>query len=181
MSRALTGPSPGIILCVGVSPEDFAEVARALSGRATLVTAPDTMCGRTALLNAAGLASTPVGILEAVPQAPADFGHHQIVHGPLTIDVVRREVTWQDQVIPLPARSFDLLATLAEDPGRTWNFADLTLRVWQRDYLGDTDAVISAVKRLRGHIAGYAPQLQVESVRGIGFRLVGVHAASAAS
>ena len=51
------------------------------------------------------------------------------------------------------------------------DFADLTRRVWDRTYLGDADAVISAVKRLRRRLAAVAPQVHVESVRGVGFRL----------
>lgn len=135
-----------------------------------LVTAPDTDTGRAALLTASGMATFPPVEPQTVRQAYAD--HRTISHGPLTLDVDRRDATWHNRVLPLPARSFDLLVTLAEDPGRTWSFADLTVRVWRRDYLGDTDAVISAVKRLRRHIAGRAPGLHVESVRGVGFRLV---------
>jgi DNA-binding response OmpR family regulator len=44
--------------------------------------------------------------------------------------------------------------------------------VWSRDYLGDDDSVASAVKRLRRRLAGATRAVRVESVRGIGYRLV---------
>jgi DNA-binding response OmpR family regulator len=65
---------------------------------------------------------------------------------------------------------FDLLATLALEAGRVWSFAELTARVWQLPYLGDSDQVTSAVKRLRKRLAPVR-DVEVASVRGVGYRL----------
>jgi DNA-binding response OmpR family regulator len=65
---------------------------------------------------------------------------------------------------------FDLLATLALEAGRVWSFAELTARVWQLPYLGDSDQVTSAVKRLRKRLAP-VPDVEVASVCGVGYRL----------
>jgi DNA-binding response OmpR family regulator len=175
MSRDTTGQRPGIVFCVGVAPDEVAELAKAVSDRTMLMTAPDTIDGRAVLCAAAGLSPPPPphgSALEAVPGDPDAAGADQEIRvGALGLDVERRVATWGGHAIDLPARAFDLLAVLSTDPGRTWTFADLTHRVWERTYLGDADAVISAVKRLRRRLASVAPQVHVESVRGVGFRL----------
>ncbi len=164
MSRGTTGHRPGIVFCVGVAPEEVAELARTVSDRTMLMTAPDSVDGRMALFAVAGL--SPPALSSATPSSAC-----QLRVGALRLDPERRVATWGERVIDLPARAFDLLVALSTDPGRTWTFADLTSQVWDRTYLGDADAVISAVKRLRRLLAAAAPQVHVESVRGVGFRL----------
>lgn len=93
-----------------------------------------------------------------------------IEHGPLTLDISAREVRVQGQEVHLSAQEFDLLATLASQPGRVWTFAELTAHVWGTRYLGDADAVTSAIKRLRRRLPRVRG-LEVASVRGVGYRL----------
>lgn len=93
-----------------------------------------------------------------------------LVAGPLFVDLAGREVTALGRRVYLSAREFDLLATLALEAGRVWSFAELTARVWQLPYLGDSDPVTSAVKRLRKRLAPVR-DVEVASVRGVGYRL----------
>ena len=93
-----------------------------------------------------------------------------LVAGPLLVDLAGREVTALGRRVYLSAREFDLLATLALEAGRVWSFAELTARVWQLPYLGDSDQVTSAVKRLRKRLAPVR-DVEVASVRGVGYRL----------
>ena len=93
-----------------------------------------------------------------------------LVAGPLFVDLSGREVTARGRRVYLSAREFDLLATLALEAGRVWSFAELTARVWQLPYLGDSDPVTSAVKRLRKRLAPVR-DVEVASVRGVGYRL----------
>lgn len=89
----------------------------------------------------------------------------------LRVDSSRRQVTWRGTPIRLSAREFDLLAALARQPGHVWTFAELTELVWGRPYVGDTEAVVSAVKRLRRRVARVTADVRIDSVRGVGFRL----------
>src|SRR5215470_17574256 len=153
----LAGP---LVLCVGTSTEHFSAVAEATGGRVMMLYLPDAESVRKLLAGEAG---------GKQPDPPA----HQVVEcGKLRIDADLREATWHGEPIPLSAREFDLLFALAFDPGRVWTFAELTTRVWNRPYLGDTDAVVSAVKRLRRQIRDVAASIAIESVRGVGYRLV---------
>lgn len=170
---------PAMILCVGLSAAQYAELARSVGPSATLVLAPDNEHARRALLAVAGVGAehlpsppqVPVKGLRVAADTPPPSAHRMIDRGDLRIDLDRREAVFANITLQLPARSFDLLAALAHDPSRTWTFADLTERVWQRGFVGDTEAVVSAVKRLRRHLSAQAPRLRIESVRGVGFRL----------
>ncbi|MBE1877925.1 winged helix-turn-helix domain-containing protein [Myceligenerans pegani] len=113
------------------------------------------------------------GAIPAVSGAFPVVPHTQggpIGRGPLTLDLAAREVRVHGREVHLSAQEFDLLATLASQPGRVWTFAELTAHVWGTRYLGDADAVTSAIKRLRRRLPRLRG-LEVASVRGVGYRL----------
>jgi hypothetical protein len=114
----------------------------------------------------AGAASVVTGSIPMVAPPTVE----PLVAGPLYVDLAGREVTALGRRVYLSAREFDLLATLALEAGRVWSFAELTARVWQLPYLGDSDPVTSAVKRLRKRLAPVR-DVEVASVRGVGYRL----------
>lgn len=142
-------------MCVGATHEQYSAVARSVGGDAEVIAAPDT--------------STALRLLRGRDDGPTSTP--VLEHGPLRIDRTERIIYWADEPLSLCAREFDLLTTLAHDWGRVWSFAELTEVVWKRPYIGDSDAVISAVKRLRRRIAAVTDDLVIESVRGVGFRL----------
>lgn len=153
-----------LVLCVGTSADEIAAIARATGGRLAVLYLPDTASLRAALVTPD--LSAPPPIEEPIPT------HRVVEFGKLRLDADLREVTWRGSSVPLSAREFDLLFALTRDPGRVWTFAELTTHVWERPYLGDIEAVVSAVKRLRRQLRAAAPGVQVESVRGVGYRLV---------
>ena len=160
----LAGPT---VLCVGTSTEQFAALAAASDGSMLMLYLPDS---ESAVRLLSGDPSVP-----SVPDSrePAEVPVRRIVEwGTLRLDADRREATWQGSRLPLSAREFDLLYALCCEPGRVWTFADLTTHVWSRPYLGDTDAVVSAVKRLRRQMRQATGSVLVESVRGVGYRVV---------
>lgn len=144
------------VLCVGTGLEYSAAIARVVQNDAVVLVATDTESAR-ALLGAGD------------PSQVRD--HHLIARGELFLDLDTREARWRGAEIRLSAREFDILATLATDPGRVWTFEDLTRQVWRSEYFGDSDAVVSAVKRLRRRLATVA-DLRVVSVRAVGYRLL---------
>lgn len=115
-------------------------------------------------------ATGPVPAVTGAIQMVAPPALDPLVAGPLLVDLAGREVTALGRRVYLSAREFDLLATLALEAGRVWSFAELTARVWQLPYLGDSDPVTSAVKRLRKRLAPVR-DVEVASVRGVGYRL----------
>jgi len=163
----LTGPT---VLCVGTTTEQFAALAEASDGSMVMLYLPDS---QSALRLLTGDAPGPVVPVLPAMREPAEAPVHRVVEcGKLRLDADLREAGWGGTPLPLSAREFDLLYALACDPGRVWTFAELTTHVWNRPYLGDTDAVVSAVKRLRRQVREVTSSVLVESVRGVGYRIV---------
>jgi two-component system alkaline phosphatase synthesis response regulator PhoP len=97
-------------------------------------------------------------------------GGRPIEVGPLRIDPRRREATVGDRRLDLRAREFDLLAALARDPGVVLTRDALLEDVWGTDFPGETRTVDVHVAELRKKLGHDGPQ--VETVRGIGYRIV---------
>lgn len=147
------------VLCVGTRLEDSTAIARVVQSHAVVLVASD--------------AASAWALLGADVDPPGrTLDHDVIARGGLFLDLSTREASWRGAAIPLSAREFDIIATLAGDPGRVWTFQALTRAVWRSEYFGDSDAVVSAVKRLRRRLAVTAEELNVASVRGVGYRLV---------
>lgn len=92
--------------------------------------------------------------------------------GNLVMDVERRTVMVADMSIELTRLEFDLLHRLLINSGRVLTRERLLEQAWGYDYVGDTRAVDSAVKRLRAKLREASPQADcIESIRGIGYRI----------
>jgi two-component system alkaline phosphatase synthesis response regulator PhoP len=92
--------------------------------------------------------------------------------GNLLMDVERRSVAVGDSPIDLTRLEFDLLHRLLLNPGRVLTRERLLEQAWGYDYVGDTRAVDSAVKRLRAKLRAVSAEADcIESVRGLGYRV----------
>jgi DNA-binding response OmpR family regulator len=89
------------------------------------------------------------------------------VHG-VRIDLERREVTFGGRAVTMTKMELDLLALLAEFPGRVFSREELLNRVWGYERMPTTRTVDTHVVQLRTKLRGDL----IESVRGIGYRLV---------
>jgi DNA-binding response OmpR family regulator len=97
-----------------------------------------------------------------------------ILRGPgnLLLDVEGRTVTVADASIELTRLEFDLLHRLLMNTGRVLTRERLLEQAWGYDYVGDTRAVDSAIKRLRAKLREASPEADcIESVRGLGYRI----------
>ena len=90
--------------------------------------------------------------------------------GSLRIEPRRREVLVGDRIVELRAREFDLLAALAREPGIVLTREALLEDVWGTDFPGETRTVDVHVSELRKKLGPDGPS--IESVRGVGYRLV---------
>ena len=89
--------------------------------------------------------------------------------GRVIVDRVRHVVHVDGEVVDLTAKEFDLLAVLAEEPGRAVTRQELFSRVWDPVWIGTG-------KTLDVHVASLRKKLGsaelIETVRGVGYRLV---------
>ena len=101
---------------------------------------------------------------------PTAKGGRPIEVGNLRIDPRRREAMVGDRRLELRAREFDLLAALARDPGVVLTRDALLEDVWGTDFPGETRTVDVHVAEVRKKLGDDGPQ--VETIRGLGYRLV---------
>lgn len=87
----------------------------------------------------------------------------------MRVDRGRRQVSVDGQEVVLTAKEFDLLAVLAEEPGRAVPRQELFSRVWDPVWVGSGKTLDVHVASLRRKLGD--PSL-VETVRGVGYRLV---------
>jgi DNA-binding response OmpR family regulator len=95
----------------------------------------------------------------------------RLIFEKLVIDPVRREVTVNNQPIPLTALEFDLLYFLASHPGRVWRRTELIQEVWDYEYVGDQRVVDVHIGQIRKKIEIDASQpVLIQTVRGVGYK-----------
>jgi len=88
----------------------------------------------------------------------------------LEIDTDGREVRIDSKAIELRPKEFDLLLTLARNPGVVFDRERLIHFVWGYDYVGDTRTVDVHVAGLRDKIA--QAHVKIQTVWGVGYKLV---------
>lgn len=89
----------------------------------------------------------------------------------LVVDEERRQVTLDGRRLDLTFTEFELLATLAKNPGRAFSRDELLSRIWGQDFYGDARTVDVHIRHLREKLEEdpAAPRF-IETVRGVGYR-----------
>jgi DNA-binding response OmpR family regulator len=91
----------------------------------------------------------------------------------LSIDSARHEVRVDDEPVELTSLEFQLLAALAEAPGRVFTRRQLIERVWGWDFYGDERLVDVHIGNLRRAIGDSADEPRfIGTVRGVGYKCV---------
>lgn len=102
------------------------------------------------------------------------FEPRKLMHGPggLRLEPESRQVTAGETGIRLTHLEFDILQLLLENGGRVLTRERLLEQAWGYDFVGDTRAVDSAIKRLRAKLRAANPAADsIEAVRGVGYRM----------
>ncbi len=95
----------------------------------------------------------------------------QLLFGDLSINLTKRKVTLDSQVVALTAKEFDLLTLFATNPGRTYNRQVLLDLVWGYQYDGYDHTVNSHINRLRNKIEkDPANPRYLKTLWGVGYR-----------
>ena len=92
--------------------------------------------------------------------------------GELEIDRVTRTVRVLGARLALPAREYELLVKLAEEPTRVFTKDELLRDVWGFRSLGRTRTLDSHASRVRRRIAGLTDTPYVINEWGVGYRLM---------
>jgi DNA-binding response OmpR family regulator len=92
----------------------------------------------------------------------------------LRIDMTRREITMDDEVVPFKPKEYELLTFFAQHQGQVLSRELILERVWGWDFIGDSRTVDVHVRWLREKIeADPANPERIITVRGAGYRFEG--------
>lgn len=94
-----------------------------------------------------------------------------IRRGEITINRERFEVRARGEALDLTFKEFELIAYLAQRPGRVCSRSALLSEVWGYDFFGGTRTVDVHVRRLRAKLGHEAHM--IETVRNVGYRFSG--------
>ena len=93
-----------------------------------------------------------------------------ITVGEVTLDLVRRHVRKQAQLMPLRQKEFDLLALLMSKAGTPVTRAQIFDEIWGTDWLGDTRTLDVHIRWLREKLEENPSQPDlICTVRGVGY------------
>lgn len=90
--------------------------------------------------------------------------------GDVIFDGDKYEVRYQDQIIHLPLKQFELAFELAKNPNQIFKREQLIEKIWGMDYDGFDRTVDVHIKRIRENL-GHLPGFKVVTVRGLGYKI----------
>jgi DNA-binding response OmpR family regulator len=85
----------------------------------------------------------------------------------VSIDPLKREVSWHGELVDLTKMEYELLKLLAESPNRVFSRDEILNKVWGYENFPSTRTVDTHVLQLRQK---FSDEL-IETIRGIGYRL----------
>jgi DNA-binding response OmpR family regulator len=95
-----------------------------------------------------------------------------VTAGDLTIDSLEHRVTLAGKNITLSPREFDLLHTMALEPGRVFSVDELLGRVWGAEFIGQPQVVYVHIRWLREKLEKKPNHpSRILTVRGVGYKL----------
>lgn len=92
--------------------------------------------------------------------------------GPLTVNLITREVRLGKEKVELTVREFNLLELLMRSPGRVFTRTQILEHVWGYDFDPQTNVVDVYVRRLRSKVDTNPEAPLIETIRGVGYRMM---------
>lgn len=93
----------------------------------------------------------------------------------LTLDLVSRKAQWYEVEAVLSQREFSLLQYLMQTPGHIYSRQQILKNVWDINFDPETNVVDVCVQRIKRKLSRSPndPHAPIESVRGVGYRVIG--------
>ena len=109
-------------------------------------------------------------VLRRLRDAGESSRSSHLVVGNLDIDMNAYIVKLGDTTVPCTPKEIEILWTLAGNPGMVFSREHLLQSIWGYDYIGDTRAVDSHIKRIRAKLCTGDNNWDIRTVWGVGYR-----------
>ncbi len=106
--------------------------------------------------------------LRALIRRAGGHASAELVCGPLTLDTRSNRVTVAGRALALTSHEYRVLAYLMHHPGEVVSRSDLVEHIYAQDFDRDSNTVEVFIGRLRKKL----PPGLIDTVRGMGYRLV---------
>lgn len=122
----------------------------------------------------------PFGVLELISRVKSLLRryHNQsepetIELGDLKLDITEHHLLYQNEIIALTVKEFQLIKLLMQSPNKTLTREEIFSQVWGYDFLGETRTLDVHVKELRLKLAkaNANPEI-IQTIRGVGYKFV---------
>jgi two-component system response regulator ResD len=150
------------------SPRELVSRVRAILRRAgnSLI---ETNPGNNAQIPANQANSNVATAIQTNPAASSQEKTHMVFAG-LTIDILSRRVEVQGTEVMLTPTEFDIVALLAQSPGRVFTREVLMNRIWGYDYYGDGHIIDVHISALRKKIETNSGFRYIKTVWRVGYK-----------
>jgi len=101
-------------------------------------------------------------------KGPSTFTH--LVIGNLEIDMNAFTIKVGGKTLPSTPKEIEIMWMLASNPGMVFSREHLLQSIWGYDYMGDTRAVDSHIKRIRAKFCHEENGWDIKTVWGVGYR-----------
>jgi DNA-binding response OmpR family regulator len=170
-----------VVLDLGLPDFDGSEIAgrirRTGSTPILVLTARDAVASKVELfeLGVDDYLVKPFHIAELLVRIAALLRRHLLGAdaqiGDLRLDPLRRQVWWGEQEVRLSRREFELLALLANQPGRVYGREEIERSLWAGDPAPTSNAVDVHIANLRNKLREVGGFGVIRTVRGVGYAL----------
>ena len=161
-----------LVVCVSTDPVLRERVVHQLDGHGAVLFCADLEELRAVLWPAPASGAPTENAVSRISDPDAGQPGGVVRIGDLVVNTSGHHVTWRGAPLPLTRLERELLGRLASPPVELWTYQALFDAVWGGSYLGDTSILHSAMKRLRRKLRALGEAPAIETVRGVGYRLL---------
>ncbi len=91
--------------------------------------------------------------------------------GKIKMNDETHEVYYQDQLISLTQKEYELLKCFLQHPKKVFTKANLYETIWQEPYFGDDNTITVHISRLRNKFQIFTEEEVIKTIWGVGFQL----------
>lgn len=92
--------------------------------------------------------------------------------GGLIIDYYAHCVSFEDTILTLTKREFDIIEVLSEHPGQIFDKERIYEQIWGYDSNGDSSVVVEHIRRIRGKLKEVGCEQYIETIWGSGYKWI---------
>lgn len=86
------------------------------------------------------------------------------------IDYTERSLYYNDKIVPLAKKEFDIVELLSQHPGQVFSKERIYELVWDYDSQGNSCVVAEHVRRIHSKLADQGAKSYVETIWGVGYK-----------